>query len=69
MYVYSEVDCSLKSEVGPCKALIRRYFYNADAKECQEFNYGGCMGNSNNFIELEDCESVCGGKSCFVSKG
>lgn len=41
--------CSLPKVVGPCKALFRRWYYNSETKLCEEFNYGGCQGNANNF--------------------
>ena len=33
--------CSLPKQSGPCEAYIENYFYNAEAKECQMFIYGG----------------------------
>lgn len=51
--------CSLPAKSGFCKALLRRYFFNADTKECETFNYGGCGGNENNFQTLEECISEC----------
>ncbi|XP_054837320.1 kunitz-type serine protease inhibitor homolog delta-dendrotoxin-like [Eublepharis macularius] len=54
--------CRLPAEVGPCLALIPRWFYNWKAKECQKFDYGGCGGNANNFKTLEECQRACGGR-------
>ena len=51
--------CSLPSETGPCKALMKRYFFNKDTCACEEFNYGGCKGNGNNFGFIEDCHKAC----------
>ena len=51
--------CSLPSETGPCKALMKRYFFNKDTCACEEFNYGGCKGNGNNFDFIEDCQKAC----------
>jgi hypothetical protein len=53
--------CSLPLAVGPCKALIPRFFFNADTGDCEPFNYGGCQGNANNFETAEQCEQACGG--------
>ena len=49
-------------KVGPCKAALRRWYYNKKAGECLKFIYGGCQGNDNNFKTQEDCEKKCGKK-------
>ncbi|KAH0619351.1 hypothetical protein JD844_019396 [Phrynosoma platyrhinos] len=36
-----------------------RYFYNPASKSCEEFIYGGCLGNENNFQTLEQCRLTC----------
>ncbi|XP_062972353.1 tissue factor pathway inhibitor isoform X2 [Elgaria multicarinata webbii] len=51
--------CLLKSEVGTCRGLIRRYFYNKETEECEKFYYGGCLGNENNFRSLKECQDTC----------
>ena len=53
--------CQLPAEVGPCNAAFQRYFFNAQTGRCEEFVYGGCDGNANNFETLEACEQACGG--------
>ena len=55
--------CELPAKVGICKAAIPRYFYNNQTNQCQLFTYGGCDGNDNNFLRLEDCQSCCGDSS------
>ena len=52
--------CALPPDVGPCRALIPRFFHNATSMKCESFNYGGCFGNENNFISSAECESKCG---------
>ncbi|CRL05351.1 CLUMA_CG018238, isoform A [Clunio marinus] len=51
--------CSLPKKTGPCRGVFRRWYYNAQAKECQAFIYAGCYGNSNNFLSEEECLSTC----------
>ncbi|ELT95275.1 hypothetical protein CAPTEDRAFT_227921 [Capitella teleta] len=53
--------CLLPPEVGPCKAAIRLWFYNAQHRQCQQFSYGGCQGNQNRFRSQRLCESACAG--------
>jgi len=54
--------CRLPKDVGPCKAAMLRYFYNADTGSCEQFTYGGCQGNANNFETIEACREACKGK-------
>ncbi|CAG5131351.1 unnamed protein product, partial [Candidula unifasciata] len=55
----TKVDCSLKPEVGKCKAQIPRLYYDTESNTCKEFIYGGCEGNSNNFGTVEECDKAC----------
>ncbi|XP_071815953.1 uncharacterized protein [Apostichopus japonicus] len=51
--------CLLPIVVGPCRAAVVRYAFNAESKECERFLYGGCKGNENNFMSLESCQETC----------
>eukprot|EP00105_Crassostrea_gigas_P038496 XP_019922644.1 PREDICTED: kunitz-type serine protease inhibitor IX [Crassostrea gigas] len=51
--------CGLLPETGECRALARRYAFNKTLNACEEFNYGGCDGNANNFQYKDLCEYVC----------
>ncbi|XP_078097981.1 actinia tenebrosa protease inhibitors-like isoform X2 [Mustelus asterias] len=53
------VDCSSPALTGPCRAAFPRWNYDASRKTCEEFTYGGCLGNGNNFVSKEDCLKVC----------
>lgn len=52
--------CQLPAEIGLCRALIPRFYYDAKKGICAKFNYGGCMGNENNFKTENDCMNKCG---------
>ncbi|KAH0621571.1 hypothetical protein JD844_023018 [Phrynosoma platyrhinos] len=51
--------CAMKADHGPCKALHDRYHFNIKTRQCEMFNYGGCQGNENNFLTLEECQEKC----------
>ncbi|CAL8117005.1 unnamed protein product [Orchesella dallaii] len=51
--------CHLPKNEGECYADIPAYWYNLQRKECEEFSYGGCRGNANNFKTKEECEAAC----------
>ncbi|XP_052276180.1 actinia tenebrosa protease inhibitors-like [Dreissena polymorpha] len=42
-----------------CLANIPRWRYNPDSRTCENFVYGGCGGNANNFNSIEACEGMC----------
>ncbi|XP_077523522.1 BPTI/Kunitz domain-containing protein-like [Amblyomma americanum] len=53
--------------VGPCRAHISRWWYNGEW--CEEFFYGGCKGNLNNFESLDQCQKACGAAFYFENPG
>ena len=60
-FTYSKFtdNCSLEPEVGTCKGYIPRFFYNSTSNQCEEFIYGGCGGNGNNFLTIDECLQTC----------
>ena len=52
--------CTAPAETGPCDAAFQRYFFNTATGQCEEFLYGGCGGNDNNYESLEACQKSCG---------
>ncbi|XP_073252464.1 BPTI/Kunitz domain-containing protein-like [Porites lutea] len=56
--------CYLEKKVGHCRAAFDRYFYNKTTRKCEHFTYGGCDGNANRFMTLEECQRIC--KSSLV---
>ena len=52
-------DCHQPKQVGRCFALFYRFAFNVETRKCEEFIYGGCGGNNNNFLTLEKCQNHC----------
>ncbi|XP_004595222.2 kunitz-type protease inhibitor 2 isoform X1 [Ochotona princeps] len=53
--------CRVSLVVGRCRASIPRWWYNATDGTCQQFVYGGCEGNDNNYLSKEQCLEKCAG--------
>ena len=52
--------CRFPPEVGPCRGVYPRWFFNATSSQCELFLYGGCYGNDNQFGTLNECIDHCG---------
>ena len=59
LFCFAAADCYLPPDPGPCLAYFPRYYYNIHKGTCEEFIYGGCAGNSNNFHYQGECLHVC----------
>ena len=44
---------------GPCFGNFERWYYDQLTSSCKLFHYGGCNGNTNNFLTEEDCRGTC----------
>ncbi|XP_029026207.1 kunitz-type protease inhibitor 2 [Betta splendens] len=51
--------CLAEPITGPCRAAIPRWFYNSKTGNCEQFVYGGCGGNKNNYLSQESCVATC----------
>ncbi|KAJ8036116.1 WAP, Kazal, immunoglobulin, Kunitz and NTR domain-containing protein 2 [Holothuria leucospilota] len=51
--------CLLPILRGPCDAQLPRWGYNFLTGQCQQFFFGGCHGNRNNYLTQEVCELAC----------
>eukprot|EP00045_Choanoeca_perplexa_P018108 m.278150 g.278150 ORF g.278150 m.278150 type:complete len:3200 (+) comp17717_c0_seq1:80-9679(+) len=60
--------CQLPKQVGPCKALIPRWYFNKATQRCERFDYGGCGANANNFETQAACESRCDQGACCTQR-
>ena len=52
-------ECTLPKDVGPCRAFFRRFYFNMQTRKCEQFIYGGCVGNPNNFEHISQCQQEC----------
>ena len=51
-------QCQRDSYSGPCKAKLRRYFFDNETGMCREFDWGGCA-DVEPFRTLEECQRRC----------
>uniref|UniRef100_A0A0R3RPJ5 BPTI/Kunitz inhibitor domain-containing protein n=1 Tax=Elaeophora elaphi TaxID=1147741 RepID=A0A0R3RPJ5_9BILA len=51
--------CVLPPDAGTCHDYIPRWFYNSQTGKCEQFSYGSCGGNNNNFLDRQACERKC----------
>ncbi|XP_004677464.1 PREDICTED: protein AMBP [Condylura cristata] len=58
-FTKKEDSCQLDRAEGPCLGLTKRYFYNGTSMACETFQYGGCLGNGNNFVSEKECLQTC----------
>ncbi|XP_028250531.1 papilin [Parambassis ranga] len=51
--------CSLPRAAGSCSSWVSRYHFDVITSKCVHFWYGGCHGNSNNFMTRAECQRAC----------
>ncbi|XP_028294026.1 kunitz-type protease inhibitor 1a [Gouania willdenowi] len=57
----SEHHCMAPKKVGPCRGSFPRWHYNAASEKCEEFTFGGCRENLNNYLSKDECTKACYG--------
>ncbi|PIC23283.1 hypothetical protein B9Z55_017035 [Caenorhabditis nigoni] len=55
--------CSLPKVQGPCSGKHSYYYFNSANQQCETFVYGGCLGNTNRFATIEECNARCSQRS------
>ena len=55
--------CSQPLEPGPCRGSFQRFYYDSQLGSCHAFNYTGCKGNRNRFMDSGSCEAACSHKA------
>lgn len=59
---FEQDPCSLRKDAGrKCtrQQPMKNYWFNSDSQSCELFDYNGCGGNGNNFIEESECWRTC----------
>ncbi|KAM9840601.1 kunitz-type protease inhibitor 1-like [Aulostomus maculatus] len=57
----SSLYCLAPMKVGPCRAAFLRWRYDAEKGDCQQFVFGGCKANNNNYLSDKECLTACSG--------
>ncbi|XP_043076113.1 kunitz-type protease inhibitor 1b [Puntigrus tetrazona] len=63
----SERHCLVPKKVGPCRGAFPRWHYNAASSKCEQFFFGGCKENQNNYLSEQECLNAC--KNTIVIPG
>ncbi len=51
--------CLVPKKEGPCRGSFPRWHYNAVTEKCEQFKFGGCKPNRNNYLALNECMNAC----------
>lgn len=58
----SEHHCMAPMKIGPCRGSFPRWHYNGASEECEQFMFGGCRENLNNYLSKDECTNACHGR-------
>uniref|UniRef100_A0A671M4W7 Kunitz-type protease inhibitor 1-like n=1 Tax=Sinocyclocheilus anshuiensis TaxID=1608454 RepID=A0A671M4W7_9TELE len=58
--------CLVPKKEGPCRGSFPRWHYNAVTEKCEQFKFGGCKPNRNNYLVLNECLNACDKVSVFA---
>ncbi|XP_076872249.1 papilin b, proteoglycan-like sulfated glycoprotein isoform X1 [Brachyhypopomus gauderio] len=51
--------CLMPRDAGTCYDWTSRFSFDSSTNTCVQFWYGGCQGNGNNFVSMEECKQTC----------
>lgn len=51
--------CMQPKEIGPCFDYVEKFYFNTQTGKCENFFFGGCNPNENNFDTLSECQFTC----------
>jgi hypothetical protein len=51
--------CAPSPDPGECFGHVDMWYYDNKKNECREFEYSGCKGNDNKFLQKEQCVQTC----------
>uniref|UniRef100_UPI003AAB3147 kunitz-type protease inhibitor 1-like n=1 Tax=Centroberyx gerrardi TaxID=166262 RepID=UPI003AAB3147 len=57
----SGLHCLVPMKVGPCRGAFPRWYFSAASGGCEQFVFGGCKPNHNNFLSQKECSATCSG--------
>merc|ERR1712238_654235 len=57
--------CSAPFAEGECYGVAQAWGYNSQTQRCEQFTYGGCAGNRNNFDTPQQCRNACFGCNTY----
>ncbi|XP_030070098.1 kunitz-type protease inhibitor 1 [Microcaecilia unicolor] len=55
----TEEHCLAPAKVGVCRGSFPRWHYNSNSQACEEFIFGGCKPNKNNYLREQECKLAC----------
>ncbi|KAF6731617.1 Kunitz-type protease inhibitor 1 [Oryzias melastigma] len=55
----SEHHCKAPKKIGPCRGSFPRWHFNAASQKCENFLFGGCRENLNNYLTEKECNTTC----------
>uniref|UniRef100_A0A671XD05 Serine peptidase inhibitor, Kunitz type 1 a n=1 Tax=Sparus aurata TaxID=8175 RepID=A0A671XD05_SPAAU len=61
----SEHHCMAPKKIGPCRGSFPRWHYNAASETCEQFMFGGCRENLNNYLTNDECTNACAGSGIY----
>ena len=64
---YYFTACKLPADPGDCKEFLQMWFFDAEMGECEQFDFGGCGGESS-WLRRDALAAEVGLRSLILSK-